>query len=494
MTEERLGELPPNQDNTDEGNNQEENFATLFEQDAKLPERLNPGQKVTSKIVSISGDFVYVSLGGKSEGVIDLSEFKNEEGAVSISVGDEVDSYFVSVQNGLKRFTTLRRGLSTLSLKGIRDAYEAGLPVSGKVVKQLKGGFEVSVGKVRCFCPFSQIDLRGYRDAEAYISETYPFKVLEYEQDGRNIILSRRTLLEEEQQARIEALKQELKIGAKISAKVRSIQNFGVFVDLGGIDGLIPMSEIGWGRVENAKDVLAVGQEVTVKIIALDWERDRLTASLKAMQPDPFLTAADKYPVGGTVRGTIVRLAPFGAFANLEPGIDGLIHISKLGAGRRIKHPSEVVEVGQVVEAQVREVDVDNKRISLAIEQQRQAEVTVFPEAGDLLEGAVEKALTSGILVKLPGGAVGFVPNSEMGTPRGANHSRMFPPGSPLQVMVTEVNKDRGRITLSRSGVTEKLEKEELSNYMDKIQKDDQSGESLGSLGELLKAAMSKKK
>ncbi|HBA53403.1 MAG TPA: 30S ribosomal protein S1, partial [Syntrophorhabdus aromaticivorans] len=140
MTEERLGELSPDQGNTDEENNQEESFATLFEQDAKLPGRLDPGQKVTSKVVSISGDFVYVSLGGKSEGVIDLSEFKDEEGATSISVGDEVDSYFVSVQNGLKRFTTLRRGLSTLSLKGIRDAYEAGLPVSGKVVKQLKGG------------------------------------------------------------------------------------------------------------------------------------------------------------------------------------------------------------------------------------------------------------------------------------------------------------------------------------------------------------------
>jgi len=494
MTEEKIGELSPDQGSTDEGNGPEESFATLFEQDAKLPGRLDPGQKVTSKVVSISGEFVYVSLGGKSEGVIDLSEFKDEEGTINISVGDEVDSYFVSVQNGLKRLTTLRRGLSTLSLKGIRDAYEAGLPVSGKVVKQLKGGFEVSVGKVRCFCPFSQIDLRGYRDAEAYIAETYPFKVLEYEEDGRNIILSRRALLEEEQQARVEALKQELKIGTEISAKVRSIQNFGVFVDLGGIDGLVPMSEIGWGRVENVRDVVSVGQDVTVKIIALDWERDRLTASLKAMQPDPFLTAAEKYPVDSTVRGTIVRLAPFGAFVNLEPGIDGLIHISKLGAGRRIKHPNEVVEVGQVVEAQVREVDVNSKRISLAIEQPRQEETAVFPETGDLLDGTVEKTLTSGVLVKLPGGTVGFIPNSEMGTPRGTNHSRMFPPGSPLQVMVTEVNKDRNRITLSRSGVTEKLEKEELNHYMDKIQKDDQSGESLGSLGELLKAAMDKRK
>jgi small subunit ribosomal protein S1 len=492
MTEEKLERQPDDSIAPEEESGQEENFAALFEKDSNLPGRIEPGQKVTSTIVSISGDFVYVSLGGKSEGVIDIGEFRDEEGKRSVNVGDQVESYFVAVQGGLKRLTTLRHGLSTLSLKEIRDAFEAGLPVNGKVIKELKGGFEVHVGKIRCFCPFSQIDLRGFRDSDTYTGETFPFRVLEFQEDDRNVILSRRALLEEEQAAKVEELKKQLSVGMDVPAKVRAIQSFGVFVDLGGIDGLIPMSEIGWGKVDNIQELLQQGSGVTVRIIALDWERERLTLSLKALQPDPFLSAAERYQVGSLVRGTIVRLAPFGVFVNLEPGIDGLVHISKLGAGRRIKHPKEVVEVGQTVEAYVQEVDVANRRISLSLEQKVEPEAIVLPEAGEVLQGTVEKVLTSGILVKLPGGAIGFIPNSEMGTPRGANHNRMFPFGTPLQVIVVEINQDRGRITLSRSGVEEKLEKEALSSYMNKAQEDDKTGSTLGSFGELLKAAMDK--
>lgn len=474
-------------------NTQEESFAELFEKDSKIPGRLEPGQKVTSTIVSISGDFVYVSLGGKSEGVIDIAELRDEEGQTAVNVGDSIDSYFVAVQGGLKRLTTLRHGLSTLSFKEIRDAYEAGLPVSGKVVKELKGGFEVNVGKIRCFCPFSQIDMKGFRDTVTYIGETFSFRILEFQENDRNVILSRRALLEEEQEAKVEALKKQLAVGMDIPAKVRSIQSFGVFVDLGGIDGLIPISEIGWGRVDNIQDILQPGSEVTVRVMALDWDKERLTLSLKALQPDPFLDATAKYPVDSLVRGTIVRLAPFGVFVNLEPGIDGLVHISKLGTGRRIKHPKEVVAVGQVVEAYVQEVDVGNRRISLSMEQKVEPGAIMLPEAGELLSGTVEKVLTSGVLVKLPGGAIGFIPNSEMGTPRGTNHGKMFPAGTPLQVMVVEVNQDRGRITLSRSGVEERLEKEELTSYMKQTQQDEKESRSLGSFGELLKAAMDKK-
>lgn len=494
MTEEQYEGQSVDPISPDEENIQEESFATLFEKDSKLPGRLDPGQKVTSTIVSISGDFVYVSLGGKSEGVIDVAEFRDDEGKSSVNVGDQIESYFVAVQGGLKRLTTLKHGLSTLSLREIRDAYEAGLPVNGKVIKELKGGFEVNVGKIRCFCPFSQIDLRGYRDTDTYTGETFPFKVLEFQEDDRNVILSRRALLEEEQLAKVEVLKAQLSVGMDIPAKVRSIQSFGAFVDLGGVDGLIPMSEIGWGKVDNLRELLQPGSEVTVRIIAIDWDKDRLTLSLKALQPDPFLSAAEKYPIDSLVRGTIVRLAPFGVFVNLEPGVDGLVHISKLGAGRRIKHPKEVVEVGQVIEASVREVDSSSRRISLSMEQKVDPESIVFPEVGELFDGTVEKVLTSGILVKLPIGAIGFIPNSEVGTPRGTNHNRMFPVGTTLKVLVTEVNQARNRTTLSRSGVDEKLEKEELSSYMNKVQQDDKVGNSLGSFGELLKAAMDKGK
>jgi small subunit ribosomal protein S1 len=265
-------------------------------------------------------------------------------------------------------------------------------------------------------------------------------------------------------------------------------------VDVGGIDGLIPLSEMGWGRTENAEDVFSIGQEITVKIIAIDWEKNRLTLSLKATQSDPFLSVAEKYPIDSIVHGTIVRLTPFGAFVNLEPGVDGLIHISRLGAGRRIKHPKEVVEAGQVVDAYVFEVDPKNKRISLSMESKQKQEVPTLPQVGDILDGFVEKALASGIIVKLGDGLTGFIPNSEMGTPRGSNHTKMFPAGTGMQVIVKEVDPSRNRITLSRSGVAEKLEQEELSQYRDAVVKDEKTGSSLGSLGELIKAALEKKK
>jgi small subunit ribosomal protein S1 len=360
------------------------------------------------------------------------------------------------------------------------------------VVSEQKGGFEIHVGKVRCFCPFSQIDLKGSREKDAYLGQTFPFKVLEYEEDGRNIILSRRALLEEEQQIKRDNIRETLEVGMELTGTVRSIQRFGAFVDLGGIDGLIPLSEIGWERIEKPEDALSVGQEVTVKIIALDWEKNRLTLSLKATQPDPFLNAAEKYPVDSLVHGTIVSLTPYGAFVNLEPGVDGLIHISKFGAKRRIKHPKEVVEVGQLVEAYVQEVNIKNKRISLSMEQKLESEMIAMPQVGDILDGIVEKALPSGVLLKMNNGIAGFIPNSEMGTPRGANHNRMFPVGTGMQVIVKEVDVIRNRMILSRSGVAEKLEQEELSRYRGEVMKDESTGSGLGNLGELLRTAMDK--
>ena len=229
------------------------------------------------------------------------------------------------------------------------------------------------------------MDLKVSRDSEQYVGQTFSFKVVEFENDGRNVVLSRRALLEEERQAQAERLKETLSVGMEVNGIVRSIQGFGAFVDLGGVDGLIPASEIGWDRAERPADVLSVGQEVTLKIIGLDWEKNRLTLSLKALKADPWEGVSERYAVNARVKGVIVRLAPFGAFVNLEPGIDGLIHISNLGAGRHINHPKEVVEVGQWVEPLVLAVDEANKKISLSLEQPK--EEVVLPEVGDVVEG-----------------------------------------------------------------------------------------------------------
>ncbi|HUJ69677.1 MAG TPA: 30S ribosomal protein S1 [Syntrophorhabdales bacterium] len=464
---------------------QEEDFAALFEKESKMPERLEPGQKIRTTVITVSGEMVYVDLGGKSEGVIDLSEFQKEDGTYNVREGQEIVAYFLSVQNGTKKLTTRLRGFSTLDAAEIRDAFQANIPVTGKVKAAVKGGFEVTVAGVRCFCPFSQMDLKVSKESEAYLGQTLSFKVLEYENDGRNIVLSRRALLQEERQAQIERFKETLSVGMELKGIVRSIQNFGAFVDLGGVDGLIPASEIGWDRTEKPEDVLSIGQEVSVKVIGLDWAKNRLTLSLKAMQDDPWLSKADKYSVDDRVKGVVVRLAPFGAFVNLEPGIDGLIHISRLGAGRHVHHPKEVVEVGQMVEPLVLSVDKENRKISLSLEE-RVSEDAPLPEVGAVVEGAVDRVMSYGIFLKLDNGSSGLIPNSEMGTPRGTNHSRMFPVGTRLQVVVIGVDKESRKISLSRNAVSDKVEKDEFSRYRSGQQGEQGSPANLSGFGELL--------
>lgn len=470
-----------------------EDFAELLAQSKSQQERLGPGQKVRAKVVSISGDFVYIDLGGKSEGVIDVTEFKTEDGTLPVHVGDEIVAFYINVKDGARRLTTRVNGYSAATLAAVRDAFEAGMPVNGTVKREVKGGFEVSVGGVRCFCPFSQIDLKGGREGGVFLGQTFPFKVLEYEENGKNVILSRRTLLEEERKVRISKLKEELSVGMTVKATVRSIQNFGTFVDLGGVDGLIPASEISWDRAKKSEDVFSAAQEVTVKIIALDWDSNRLTLSLKALEPDPWEGVTEKYPVDARVSGTIMRLAPFGAFVMLEPGVEGLIHISNLGAGRRINHPKEVVEMGQAVEAYVLGVDAEKRKISLSLQPKPKPQVIVLPAVGELVEGVVDKVMPFGIFVKMSIGLSGLIPNSEIGATGGADIKRAFPAGAKIQAIVSEVDQSSNKVRLSRKAVTDKEVKEEYSQYMDSV-KQAESSSGLGSLGDILKAKLEEKK
>jgi small subunit ribosomal protein S1 len=472
---------------------QEENFAAMLDK-STMGERLSPGQKVRAKVVSVSGDLVYIDLGGKSEGAVNLVEFIDKEGAASVREGDVIDAFFVTVQDGLMKLTTLVGGYSAVTLNSISDAYDAGIPVNGEVKRQIKGGFEVSVGGVRCFCPFSQIDLKGGRESSAYLGLTFPFRVLEFEEEGKRIVLSRRALLEQERQAKIEKLKESLAVGMDVAAEVRSIQKFGAFADLGGIDGLIPVSEVSWDRSVTPGDVLSVGQSITARVISLDWENNRLTLSLKALQPDPWTSAVEKYPADSRVSGSIVRLSPFGAFVRLEPGIEGLIHISNLGAGRRIRHPKDVVDTGQWVDVYVLSVDRENRKISLSMQPKVEPEKIVLPAVGEILDGAVEKVMPYGILLKMNNGITGLIPNAEMGTPSGTDHRGMFPPGAEMQVAVIDVDAAHNKIRLSRKFMIEKAAQEEFSQYNESLKNSASSPGRLGSLGDILRARLEEKK
>lgn len=360
--------------NSDDAANGEENFAEMFEKSFVKRQRLEPGQMVEAMIVKITPEWIFLDLGGKGEGSLDRKELADETGKLTVKEGDTVRAYFQSSENNEMHFTT-RIGSGPGKQTQIEDAWRNHVPVDGTVSKEVKGGFEIKIGgTVRAFCPFSLMGIRRDEQQSDYIGKSLSFTIAEYAEDGRNIVVSRKSILEDERRGKKQALKASLQEGMKVNGKVTSIQKFGAFVDIGGVEGLLPVSEIAWTRTEKVGDILTVGQTVEVIIKKLDWEHDRVSFSLKDALPDPWEQIADAYPVGSYHRGTVSRLAPFGAFVTLKEGVDGLIHISKLGAGRRINHPREVVKEGQAVEVQVEAVDPAQRKLSLALAEISRAE------------------------------------------------------------------------------------------------------------------------
>ncbi len=352
----------------------EENFADMFEKSFKKQGKLEPGQKVETVIVKISSEWIFLDLGGKGEGYLDKKEMLDEAGTLKVKEGDSITAYFVSAGNNEMHFTT-KIGSGPGKQNQLEDAWKSGIPVDGTVVKEMKGGFEIKIaGSVRAFCPFSQMGLRRDEQQALYIGKTLSFNIIEFSEGGRNIVVSRRAILDNERRNKFAVLRETLKEGAKVTGTVTSIQKFGAFVDIGGIEGLLPVSEIAWTRTEKVSDILSIGQTVEVIIKRLDWDNRKFSFSLKDAMPDPWERIVETFPIGSFHAGTVSRLAPFGAFVTLKEGVDGLIHISKLGAGKRINHPREVVKEGQAVEVKVEAVDAGQRRLSLSLAEISRAE------------------------------------------------------------------------------------------------------------------------
>jgi len=346
---------------------EEESFAELLEGSLVKPVQFNAGQKVEARIVKISAEWIFLDLGGKSEGYLDRKELLDDEGNLSVREGDMIQAYFLSAGTNELRFTTRIAG-GEAGRYYLEEAWRSGIPVEGLVEKEIKGGFEVRIaGGLRGFCPHSQMGLQHSGNPHDLTGQHLAFRITQYAEKGRNIILSNRSVLEEERRRRREEQKGLLTEGMKVMATIASIHNFGAFVKIGSLEGLIPISEIGWDRVEDINELMEVGQEVEVVATKLDWEKDRLTFSLKRALPDPWNNIEKDFPQGSRHSGTVARLTNFGAFVSLAPGVDGLLHISKLGSGKRIRHPHEVVAKGQVVEVRIDLIDRDNKRISLSL-------------------------------------------------------------------------------------------------------------------------------
>ncbi len=353
---------------------EEESFADLLRESSLKPLRFSPGQKVKAQIVKISGEWIFIDLGGKSEGYIEGKEFLDEEGKLTVGQGEVIEVYFLSADSNGLRFSARISG-GEAGRYFLEEAWQSGIPVEGLVEKEIKGGFEIRIaGGLRGFCPFSQMGLQREGNPKDLLGRHLAFRITQYEEKGRNIVLSNRSILEEERQKHREEQKSLLQEGARVRGKITSIHGFGAFLKIGDIEGLIPISEIGWDRVEDINTRLTAGQEIEVIAVKLNWEENRFSFSLKRALPDPWESIERDFPQGSSHSGTVVRLTNFGAFVSLAPGVDGLVHISRLGAGKRIRHPHEVLTNGQVIEVKVDSVDGPNKRISLSLADREQSE------------------------------------------------------------------------------------------------------------------------
>jgi small subunit ribosomal protein S1 len=362
-------------------NDETEDFAALMKEfdgaPASKKRGLKAGELVRGRIVSIGAESVFVDLGGKAEGILERAQVLDKDGKLTVAVGDELEARVADA--GGKSGTIILR--KTASLRGpeaaaeVVQAFEFGIPVEGLVAGVNKGGFDVQVAGMRGFCPVSQIDLRFVDDPSLYVGQKMHFRITKLE-PGRgnqmNLVLSRKALLEEEQKARAAELRKTLAVGLVVRGTVTQLKEYGAFVDLGGIEGLLHVSELGFQRVRHPSEVLGVGQEVEVVVTKIEpsaeaRKGDKISLSLKQLGRDPWLDVADQFPAGSRVKGTVVRFQPFGAFVELAPGIEGLIHISQMVSGKRINHPSEAMDLRQAVEVTVLSVDPEQRRLSLAL-------------------------------------------------------------------------------------------------------------------------------
>ena len=340
-------------------------FAEMFEESYATPKRFSVGEKVEATIVKISPEWIFIDLGAKSEGYIDKKEFLDDTGNLTVQEGDTVTAYFLSSRHSERLFTTKLLARKSVD-EFLVNAYQNAIPLEATVEKEIKGGFSVKISaSASGFCPYSQMDRKRIDNAVDYVGKKFDFIVIEYGENGRKIVLSRRPLLEKIEQEKKSVLKDSLQKGMTVQGVVTSVRDFGAFVDIGGVQALLPVSEMTWGRVEDTRSLYKPGDAIEAVIINLDWDNDRVTLSFKDTLPDPWNEVVRNYIEGSIHKGKVSRLTDFGAFITLEAGVDGLLHISKLGKGKKIKHAQDVLSKDREIDVKIEKIDRENKRISL---------------------------------------------------------------------------------------------------------------------------------
>jgi small subunit ribosomal protein S1 len=443
-----------------------ESFAQLFEQ-SLANQRIRPGMILTGLIVDVTSDVVIVNVGLKSEAVIPLEQFKNERGEVEVKAGDQVEVALDSVEDGTGETRLSReKAKRARTWTRLEEAFNKSEIVTGVITGRVKGGFTVEIENVRAFLPGSLVDVRPVRDTSYLEGKPLEFKVIKLDQKRNNVVVSRRAVVEQEFSAERSALMDNLQEGAVVRGAVKNLTDYGAFVDLGGIDGLLHITDMAWKRVKHPSEVVKVGDEVEVRILKFDRERSRVSLGLKQLGADPWQNIARRYPPGTRVFGKVTNIADYGAFVEIEDGVEGLVHVSEMDWTNKNVNPAKVVHTGQEVEVMVLDVDEERRRISLGLKQCQANPWKEFAEnynRGDKVAGQIKSITDFGIFIGLPGNIDGLVHLSDISWDQpGEEAVRNYQKGQQLEAMVLSIDPERERISLG----IKQLAKDPFSAYI----------------------------
>jgi len=443
-----------------------ENFAQLLEESFTLQE-MNSGEVITAEVVGIDQNFVTVNAGLKSESLIDVAEFKNAQGEIEVKVGDFVTVTIESVENGFGE-TKLSREKAKRAADWIalEEAMENGDILSGVINGKVKGGLTVMINSIRAFLPGSLVDVRPVKDTSHFEGKEIEFKVIKLDKKRNNVVVSRRAVLEATLGEERKALLENLQEGSVIKGIVKNITDYGAFVDLGGIDGLLHITDLAWRRVKHPSEVLEVGQEVEAKVLKFDQDKQRVSLGMKQLGEDPWSGLTRRYPQGTRLFGKVSNLTDYGAFVEIEQGIEGLVHVSEMDWTNKNVHPSKVVQLGDEVEVMILEIDEDRRRISLGMKQCQAnpwEEFAANHNKGDKISGAVKSITDFGVFVGLPGGIDGLVHLSDLSwTEAGEEAVRKYKKGEEVEAVVLAIDVEKERISLG----IKQLEGDPFGNFI----------------------------
>jgi small subunit ribosomal protein S1 len=444
-----------------------ESFAELFEASQANLAKLKPGAIVKGIVVDVRNDVVVINAGLKSEGIVPIEQFRNDDGEIDVGIGDEVKVALDSLENGFGE-TVLSREKAKRAMvwDELEEALEANATIVGRISGKVKGGFTVDIKDVRAFLPGSLVDVRPVRDPVYLEGKELEFKLIKLDRKRNNVVVSRRAVVESEHSEEREQLMEKLVEGAVLKGVVKNLTDYGAFVDLGGIDGLLHITDMAWKRVRHPSEVVEVGQELDVRVLKYDRERNRVSLGLKQLGEDPWDNISRRYPANSRVIGKVSNVTDYGAFVEIEPGVEGLVHVSEMDWTNKNVNPSKVVQVGDEVEVMVLDVDEERRRISLGIKQVTSNPWETFAaihKKGDKVEGQIKSITDFGVFIGLDGGIDGLVHLSDLSwNTSGEDLARNFKKGDTLEAVVLAVDPERERISLG----VKQLEQDPMGTYV----------------------------